>query len=276
MNPNEPTPVVALKSRRTLKSYFTKGRVPSEQNFADLIDSSVNRLDDGFASDPGNGLQAIATPPEGRALAFCLPASVPKASPQPVWFVALVPGAGGTGLSFVEAAPAPQPDSEGQGATRLHLQAGGNVGIGTPTPNNRLEVNGFVASRGRIGAYQDPHLPGMGNEVPADGKWYPILAGLDGLHAFEVVAAAYGPTGQGRYALAHATALSAFGKSRSRIFRKSVWFWGWFQQIQFRWTGELHAYGLEMRTASSFGEGSRIVYHITHLFDDRRPVGDSL
>jgi hypothetical protein len=101
------------------------------------------------------------------------------------------------------------------------------------------------------------------------------VTGLDGLQAFEIVAAAYGPRGQGRYAIAHATALSAYGKSRSFIRQDSAWFWGFFQKIRFRWTGTLHDYNLEVRTASSFGPGGRLVYHITRLFDDRQPLAST-
>jgi hypothetical protein len=275
------SPLPAPKNRETLRQYFSRGSLPTEQSFADLINSTVNRLDDSFTYSPDQGWQVAATQEYARLLALYQNSKSLEAN-QPTWFIELptedvAPG----GLSF--SVPAQHSDSAVDdeptdpnapptappNLSRLHLQADGNVGIGTATPTDKLDVRGTVASQGRIGTYADAHYPGT--EVPADGNWYPILSNLDGLHAFEIVAAAYGTPGQGRYALTHATVLSAFGKSRSRIFRKSSWFWGWFQKIQFRWTGSLHSYGLEMRTASSFGADGRIVYHITHLFDDRRP-----
>jgi len=276
------SPLNAPKNRETLKNYFKRGSLPTEQSFADLIDSAVNRLDDGFTFSPDDGWQVAATDDRARLLA--LYQDLKKLEAQlPAWLLELAgtsaqPG----GLSFSVPSGAPPaassphspagpttPTAGPASVSRLYLQPDGNVGVGTTAPTDKLDVRGFVASQGRIGAYTDAQQPG--NEVAADGQWHPILTGLNGLHAFEIVAAAYGVPGQGRYALTHATALSAYGKSRSRIYRQNAWFWGWFQKIQFRWTGSLTSYGLDMRTASSFGAGSRIVYHITHLFDDRRP-----
>ncbi|MDO7883973.1 hypothetical protein [Hymenobacter cheonanensis] len=274
----------SLKSRKTLKSYFVSGSLPTQQNFADLIESMVNRLDDKAELPPqreplpGPNPGGDEPPANQPTDSVALYQQVPRAT-SPNWLVGLETGVQPPGLDISEGvepttaadlAAAATPGSR-PGISRLHLQVGGNVGIGTTAPTAQLEVNGFVASQGRRGTYADAQCPGT--EVPADGQWHPILRGLDGLHAFEIVAAAYGPAGRGRYALTQATALSAYGKSQSRVYRRDAWFWGWFQKIQFRWTGALHDYGLDMRTASSFGPDARIVYHITHLFDDRRPQG---
>ncbi|HEX8327300.1 MAG TPA: hypothetical protein VF629_07150 [Hymenobacter sp.] len=260
-----------VHSRKVLKGYFLSGNMPTEQHFASLIDSAVNPMDDGFSLAPEYGLQLAADKEQNRLASF-YPTLGDVDANNPAWFVELAPAsAEASSLSFSEAqALADAPDAARTGTSRLHLAAGGHVGIGTTDPQQQLDVRGYVASHGRVGTYaDDPQNPRT--EVPADGQWHPILTNLDGLHAFEIVAAASGAKGRGRYALTHATALSAFGKSNSRIFRKNAWFWGWFQKIQFRWTGELHKYGLEMRTASSFGAGSCIVYHITHLFGDSCP-----
>ena len=256
-------------SRQVLKGYFRSGSVPTEQHFASLIDSAVNPVDDGFSVAPTYGLQ-LAADQDLHRLASLYPTLGDVGGNKPAWFVELTPNtaqAPATNLTFSEAqVPADEPDAARTSTSRLHLAAGGRVGIGTTSPQQQLDVRGYVASHGRHGTYADR------TEVPADGKWHTILTDLDGLHAFEIVAAASGHLGKGRYALTYATALSAFGKSNSRIFRKNAWFWGWFQKIQFRWVGELHSYGLEMRTASSFGPGARIVYHITHLFGEPKPA----
>jgi hypothetical protein len=270
----------APKDRETLKNYFSKGSLPTEQHFASLIDSAVNRLDDGFSQSDDNGWQVAGTTEYSRLLTLYQDLKKLEAK-LPSWLLELPPAttAQPGGLSFSvpgqpdEAAgkpPATAARTVPPTQSRLYLQADGNVGIGTTQPGDRLDVRGFVASQGRIGTYTDGTQ--TSNEVPANGEWQPILTGLTGLHAFEIVAAAYGPTGSGRYAITHATALSAFGKSRSRVYQRDAWFWGWFQKIRFRWVGEVNNYGLQMRTASSFGADSRIVYHITHLFDNRRPA----
>ncbi len=264
-----------IYSRQVLKSYFLSGNMPTEQHFASLIDSAVNPLDDGFGLAPEYGLQLAADQDLNRLASF-YPTLGDVDANKPAWFVELTPAAGkepAASLDFAEAqVPADAPDATRTSTSRLHLAAGGHVGIGTTAPQQQLDVRGYVASYGRYGTYADDPLNPR-TEVPANGKWHKIISNLDGLHAFEIVAAASGPPGKGRYALTHATALSAFGKSNSRIFRKNAWFWGWFQKIQFRWVGELHDYGLEMRTASSFGPGARIVYHITHLFGEPKSTG---
>jgi hypothetical protein len=268
------------KTRAALKDYFRRGSIPTEQQFADLIDSSVNRRDDGFALAPGYGLQLTASGVHYRMASF-YPSQQQLDAQRPAWMVELAAGPDlSSGLSFAQAPALPDPATDDAlatangavlpGTSRLYLQTNGNVGVGTTAPTDRLDVRGFVASQGRRGTYGNVQQAAVG--VPADGEWHDILSGLNGLHAFEIVAAAYGQPKSGRYALTHATVLSAFGKSNSRIYRKNAWFWGWFQKIQFRWVGEVHNYGLQMRTASSFGAGARIVYHITCLFDNRRPV----
>ena len=273
-------PLSVPKDRETLKNYFRKGSLPTQQHFADLIDSAVNRLDDGFTHSPDNGWQVAGSEERSRLLALYQDLKKLEAK-LPAWLLELPPATDaqpGGGLSFSvprppdEAVGKPRSsDGQSPNVSRLHLQADGKVGIGTTRPTDQLDVRGFVASRGRIGTYLDDTQ--SSNEVDADGEWKTILKNLDGLHAFEIVAAAYGPEGRGRYAITHATALSAFGGSRSRVFQRDAWFWGWFQKIRFRWVSrDAHHYDLQMRTASAFGPGSRIVYHITHLFDNRPPA----
>jgi hypothetical protein len=40
--------VAAIETRNTLKTYFETGDVPTQEQFADLIDSAVNLIDDGL------------------------------------------------------------------------------------------------------------------------------------------------------------------------------------------------------------------------------------
>ena len=47
--------------------------------------------------------------------------------------------------------------------------------------------------------------------MDGDGNWQTIVFNLDGINGFELVASIRGKKGSGRYALAHAIALSAFG-----------------------------------------------------------------
>ena len=53
------------KNRKTLKSYFEKGDVPTEEQFAELIDSVPNIVDDGQVIRTGNGW-AFYPPQDGK------------------------------------------------------------------------------------------------------------------------------------------------------------------------------------------------------------------
>ncbi|MCA8829713.1 hypothetical protein [Hymenobacter pini] len=292
-----------LKRRSTLKQYFKQGTMPTEESFAHLIDSSVNRLDDGFYKHPQLGLQmgaAEGRPNAGiglRLMAFYR--NLQQLQNQcATWVMSLLATApeGDTalGLGFSE----PQGRREDHNSSpaeappvRLFLAPGGAVGVGTTQPTEQLSVTGFVGSVGRVGTFQHEPAgttaaPNTGHpqpaavQVPADGEWHPIITGLQGLWAFEIVAAAYGPHRSGTYAMAHAIALGVHGQ-RQRIVPHRASYRGWRQQLQFCWQIERPAtaeepvpvYGLRMRTRKSFGPDAAIVYHITCLFNNCSPQG---
>ena len=48
---------MARKDRKTLEAKFKNGRMPSEVAFADLIDSTLNLIDDGFEKTAEEGLK---------------------------------------------------------------------------------------------------------------------------------------------------------------------------------------------------------------------------
>jgi len=49
------------KSRAALKSYFVKNAIPTEQQFAQVMDSMLNQRDDGLVKPAGNPLSIEAT-----------------------------------------------------------------------------------------------------------------------------------------------------------------------------------------------------------------------
>ena len=57
------------KNRKTLKSYFEKGDVPTEEQFAELIDSVPNIVDDGQVIRTGNGW-AFYPPQDGKRVSL--------------------------------------------------------------------------------------------------------------------------------------------------------------------------------------------------------------
>lgn len=237
-----------LKNRNTLKEYFRKGKMPGEGSFEALIDSMVNRIDDGFSKDMEYGLLLS---PEGSSKQL---QSFFRSIEQknPAWSIGLDPGDSQKGLSFSE----PGPD----GGVRLFLQQGGNIGVGTIEPQHLLHVNGLAGFNGRVGTF-------AAGTIPADGKWHDVVKDLNGCQAFEVVARVGSP-GKGRYALLHAHALSTFGRSSNTIHKQQAhygWFWN---KLGLRWKGTTYSYGLQLRTCRNYGKDVMVNYHISKLWGD--------
>ena len=129
------------KSRAVLKSYFVKNAIPTEQQFAQVMDSMVNQRDDGLVKVAGDPLSIEAAGDDTsfkKALNFYNRLS----DNDPAWTVSLRPRSkptdpqtGRAGLSINDAA----------GNSRLAVDAAtGRVGIGTVVPNEPLEVNGRI------------------------------------------------------------------------------------------------------------------------------------
>ena len=120
---------MAIKSRTVLKSYFVRNAIPTEGNFADLIDSQLNQEQDGVFKRDGEPLSVVAAPGQQRR-ALRLYSDFPAANPD--WMIGLNDkGTPGFGLA------------DSQGRTRLFIKAGdGHVGVGTTQPRDRLEVAG--------------------------------------------------------------------------------------------------------------------------------------
>jgi len=130
----------------------------------------------------------------------------------------------------------------------LVLKNGGNVGIGEENPKSKLDVNGVITAKGRVGSFQV-------GQVPADGKWYNLLDQLNEPCAFEIMVRVDGEKGSGRYALAHVIALNTFGGplSRGKITKTATHYGSYFNRLRFRWTGSLYNYSLQVKTARHYG-----------------------
>lgn len=231
---------MAKKNRAILKNYFLKGNVPKENHFQDLIDSFVNQEDDGIWKKQDEALKIKAEGTNEEMLQFFKNIE----DMRPTWTVGIKAKDGNEGFNISEE------------ESRFFIETGGNTGIGTTQPRNKLEVNGFVGMVGRIGYYAH-------GEIPADGNWHDVVTGLNHYNAFEIVAVV-GRTGA--HAITHAIAVSAYGNSKSAV-SKTQGFFGWMRnKIDVRWTGSYFDYNLQLRTRRNIGDGVFVTYNIAKLF----------
>jgi hypothetical protein len=129
------------KSRVALKSYFVKNAIPTEQQFAQLMDSVLNQRDDGLVKVAGDPL-SIEAAGDDTSFKKTLNLYTRLSDSDPAWTVSLRPRAnpadpqtGRAGLSINDAG----------GNSRLAIDAAtGRVGIGVVAPAEALDVAGRI------------------------------------------------------------------------------------------------------------------------------------
>lgn len=136
---------VTTKSRAELKARFVKNSIPTETDFANLIDGLVNLQDDGVLKAPGNPL-SIQADGENSGPQKVLNLYTSLKDANPAWSLSLNP------RSDANNASSARPGfnlGDGSGASRLFIdRTSGNVGLGTITPGAKLEVNGSLTANG--------------------------------------------------------------------------------------------------------------------------------
>jgi len=238
-----------LDNRETLKNYFKNGTRPSEENFGSLIDSMINKADDGISKNLDDGLILA---PEGESSNRTLSFFNKIGSEHPNWSIELMQGEG-AGLAIAQ--PTGYEDEPDQ--TRMFFNQNGKIGVHTTEPETDFEVDGTLGVKSRVGTYKL-------STVSANGQWHTVVDKLDGLNGYEVVAQV-GLKDSGKHALLHAIALGTFGQFRIR--RTQSW-WGflWWNRLAIRWEGSRNNYRLQLKTRSNYGKDVQIKYHITQLW----------
>jgi hypothetical protein len=239
-------------TRDELRKRFEEGRRPSTSDFGMLIDSTMNISDDGIEYRPDEGLRLTQGAGDSRLLSFYAHGS------KPGWSMRMA-GDGST-LSFGNGNVDGNNDSVGGAVLSMGPQ--GRVGINQTTPGHALDVGGTVASTGRRGVeYQD---------AMADGEWHTIRADLAGCVALEVVAGT-GRKDSGKYALMHAFATKLFDANGDISYHRSH-YGARRHRLDLRWLQQRGAdkFSLQIRVHCHYGDGVRIRYHITALWDDPR------
>lgn len=247
-------------NRSTLKGFFQKGKVPTEAHFANLIDSTLNKIDDGIAKSVDHGLKLVPGGGESKKVISFYDEVKDK---NPLWSISINPTEIAEGLSFQ--------DSDNR--ERLFLKDKNGVGIGTTEPLFELEVAGTIGAKARVGTFKSS------TGIPADAEWHVVLDSLEGCQAFEIVAKVEGVKKRGKYAMAHCVAVCANGGRQNNI-RVTQACYGWFwHRIMFRWRRDRNgSFVLEMKTKSHYGVDNEnnsinVQYHITSLWANSKNLG---
>ena len=250
---------MAKKNRSTLKHYFRKGALPSEDQFNDLIDSSLNTIDEGFDKSPENGFEISLVGDHSHLISFFKTAAVKDA----VWSIDYD--------REQDRLLIKKPHADTTTPAAMTFCGDGHVGVNKIDPAYALDVGGVVAAHGRIGANPDKQ-----KTVAADGRWHNITGALSGCHAIEVMAGV-GSKGTGRYALMNALAINTFNPGgwlfnflnlKKRIKYQQAYYLARGNRIKLRWLSEGEHYYLQMRTICAYGGEVKIRYYLTSLWFD--------
>ncbi|MFB1116885.1 hypothetical protein [Dickeya dadantii] len=262
---------MAKRNRGTLKNYFRQGAMPSAEHFSDLIDSSVNKIEEGFDKTPEQGLKIAALDTHARLMTFYRDSDPTR----PLWSVSLQPD---SDLLRVNRHAGDGNGTVADAEPLLTFTPDGRAGINTTTPRHALDVNGVIGAQGRAGAQ-------WADRLPADGEWHDLTPKLEGCQAFEVVAGV-GIRHSGRYALIHAIALNTcapsgfffnFFNRKNRISAHHAYYHSRADKLTLRWLRDdtpagghdgIRPYRLQIRTHTSYGDGIVIRYHLTRLWHD--------
>ncbi len=243
------------RTRQMLQEQFQHGKMPTEEDFGDLIESMLNMLDEGFDKTPEAGFK-VAQLRDGKLMSFYKDINIGN----PLWSLGLEKS--NNNLSIQDSRnQALLTLSSSTGLDGIHRNA---IGIRQNNPQYELDVAGWVANNGRIGRAGEL-------AVPADGNWYDITEAMTGCQAWEVMAGVGAKDSDGRYALTHAFALNAFNANGSINYHQTH-FGNKCSRIELRWISEdiskPFEFKLQMRVGCSFGDEVWIKYHMTQLWLD--------
>ncbi len=224
---------MALINRQTLKNYFKKGGFATEKHFEDLIDSSINAVDDAINVDEQDGLKLSATNKRSRILSF-----FKKSNQQSPDYQIDINKNNSDKLTI----------SSAESDSIITLSKNGHIGINKINPSVELDVNGTIAIKKQLGTF-------VKSVAFADGNWHDVVSNLDGISSFELNAKAEGKIGQGYYSVCHAIVLSTFGGklSKNKIKISEAHYESFRNKIQLRWVGDMHNYTLQIRTRRHYG-----------------------
>ncbi len=280
---------MAKQNRETLKRFFSAGKLPSEEHFADMIDSSLNIIDEGFAKTDEYGFEI--TPQKGAGDTENLISFFRKLTDKfPSWSISY--HAKSEALQFTH-----NDAADGQRKTVLSLDADGKVTVSNTDPVGdtdpelaadrelvKLDVGGAVRSPARLGVALNQEA-----SVPANGEYQPITGKLNGFQTLEVVATVEHREDK-RFAVMHAIALNAcnpgwkilnFWNRWGRIKVHQSYHSGPRDRLKLRWetvpdedNPGVSMYRLCIKSAFRYPGEAKINYHVTSLWSPEWFVND--
>ncbi|NES65781.1 MAG: hypothetical protein F6K24_11190, partial [Okeania sp. SIO2D1] len=187
------------KSRSELKELFKTGAKPSQEDFANFIESTLNIKEDGIEKPSGANtpLKITAQDTDEKLLDF-------YSGETNTWSINQKPGEEKIGLNisnagesklFIDSSNGNVGLSIDQPTAKLHIQQtsnedalriddqlndktsflidkDGNVGIGTTTPTAKLEVSGSLKVQDVIDAPKGIKIQGETDHINVDGAFY--------------------------------------------------------------------------------------------------------
>ncbi|MGI0116749.1 hypothetical protein [Zooshikella sp. RANM57] len=262
---------MAQRNRLTLKNYFQDGAIPTSQQFEDLIDSSVNIIEEGINSVTDKGLEIIAQ--EGQYLISFF--SQHSRSHKPNWSINY--NGSEQDLKLLRYS-----DDKQIIPALMTFSSSGCVGINNPKPIHDLDIAGVLKSYGRVGSHMLP----PSSKAIADGNWHTITPTLSGCHAFEVMAGT-GHHEKQQFALMHAiamnTPLETKAKAKLKFFNTKDGSTTHVDGIKMCQTGNIRTgitielqwanreeteYVLQIRTNQEISKKTIINYQLTQLWFD--------
>jgi len=235
---------VPKRNRKTLKESFRQGRKPTQQDFENLIDSSINILDDGLSkrADTGIGL----APLQGNETVMSVYRE--PGDDKAVWEIAVDATTGNLKIGR---------HTDNGISPLLTLRTDGHIELGDQT--GEIHLSNQLNIPGRKGSF-------LQGNVPADGKWHDITPELEGCWALEVVAGA-GKRHTGKHAMIVATVMHSFGK-RARIRKTGSHYGSYGNKLKLRWIKNGFTCKLQIRTHFDYNDNIQINYHISRLWDN--------
>jgi hypothetical protein len=247
---------MAKRNRSTLKHFFKKGALPTADHFGDLVDSSLNMIDEGFDKSLEHGLEISSMGSHDRLISFFRN----NDHRSPLWSISYDDDQ--ENLLFY------RPRENTSPLPIMSLDHAGKVGVNKKKPEWELDVAGVIRAQGRIGI--------SGKTIAADGEWHSITEALSGCQAFEVMAGV-GKKKTGKYALMHAYAFNTFNPRgalfnflnlKKRIRCHQAYYLSILDKLKLRWSGDNQKYYLQIRSNSDYGEGIQIKVYLTKLWHD--------